>query len=97
MTQNDLMNFMQDLARDQDGQDRQFVVQTGYGGMKLIQNAMQTHVYLDSMKSLNFSREERKRLGEMIKSPDPENFEIARILIDNKREERLKNFIHETD
>lgn len=39
------------------------------------------------MGQLNFSREERKRLGKMINSPDPENFEIAKILIDNKKKE----------
>jgi hypothetical protein len=55
--------------------------------MRMIQNVMQTQVYLDLMKKLNFSREERKRLGKMINSPDPENFEIAKILIDNKQKE----------
>ena len=50
-------------------------------------HAMQTQVYLKLMKELNFSREERKRLGKMINSPDPENFQIAKILIDNKNKE----------
>lgn len=63
---------------------REFIVQTGVSGMKIIQDSMQTQVYLTLMKDLNFSREERKRLGTMINSPDPENFQIAKILIDNK-------------
>jgi hypothetical protein len=66
---------------------RELIVQTGVGGMRMIQDAMQTQVYLKLMKQLNFSREERKRLGKMINSPDHENFQIAKILIDNKQKE----------
>ena len=77
--------FMKELADNVE--PRELIVQTGVGGMRMIQNVMQTQVYLDLMKKLNFSREERKRLGKMINSPDPENFEIAKILIDNKQKE----------
>ena len=84
LTEFDIHSFMESLSKDPGGQNRQFVVQTGRGGMKMINDAMETTVYLNLMKDLNFSREERKRLGEMIKSPDPENFQVAKILIDNK-------------
>lgn len=84
LTEFDIHSFIESLSKDQGSQDRQFVVQTGIGGMKMIQDSMQTTVYLKLMKDLNFSREERKRLGEMINSPDPENFQVAKILIDNK-------------
>ena len=77
--------FMKELAVAE--KPRELIVQTGVGGMRMIQDAMQTQVYLGMMKKLNFSREERKRLGKMIKSPDPENFVIAKILIDNKLKE----------
>lgn len=82
----DMRDFMENLQVP-DPNERQFVMHTGVGGMKMINHAMQASVYLEAMKHLNFSREERKRLGAMINSPDPENFEIAKILIDNKRKE----------
>jgi hypothetical protein len=85
LTHEAFSEFMKELAHD--AKPRELIVQTGVGGMRMIQDAMQTEVYLKRMKDLNFSREERKRLGEMIKSPDKENFEIAKILIDKKREE----------
>lgn len=86
LTQKDFRDFMVDLQVQaaKDTKERQWYVHTGEGGMKMINDAMQTQVYIKLMKDLNFSREERKRLGEMIKSPDPENFQIAKILIDNK-------------
>lgn len=84
LTETDIHDFIKELSKNQESSGRQFVVQTGVGGMKMLNDAMQTTVYLNLMKDLNFSREERKRLGEMIKSPDPENFEIAKILIDKK-------------
>lgn len=82
LTKTDLTDLFKNLGMQ--APEREFVVQTGVGGMKMLQDAMQTEVYLKLMKDLNFSREERKRLGEMIKSPDPENFQIVKILIDNK-------------
>lgn len=87
LTGKDLHNFMSSLAHESGHAKHQWVMQTGTSGMRMIQNVMQTQVYLDLMKKLNFSREERKRLGKMINSPDPENFEIAKILIDNKQKE----------
>lgn len=87
LTQQDLVDFMTSLEHQSSHTRHTWVGMTGVGGMRMINNAMQTQVYLKLMKQLNFSREERKRLGEMIKSPDPENFEIAKILIDNKQKE----------
>ena len=87
LTKNDLHEFMTTLAHNSDHAKHTWVGMTGVNGMRMIQNAMQTTVYLKLMKQLNFSREERKRLGKMINSPDPENFEIAKILIDNKQKE----------
>jgi hypothetical protein len=83
----DLREFMTSLEHNASHAQHQWVVQTGVGGMRMMHNAMQTTVYLKLMKQLNFSREERKRLGKMINSPDHENFEIAKILIDNKKKE----------
>ena len=85
LTEDVFKTFMKELEHDM--KPRELIVQTGVGGMRMIQDAMQTQVYFDIMKKLNFSREERKRLGKMIKSPDPENFVIAKILIDNKLKE----------
>src|SRR3990172_8102602 len=85
LTQTDLLNFMKNLETK--APEREFVMQTGVGGLRMLQNAMITQTYLKLMKDLNFSREERKRLGKMINSPDPENFQIAKILIDNKMAE----------
>lgn len=85
LTKDDLYQFLTELEHDM--KPRELIVQTGASGMRMIQDAMQTQVYLKLMKQLNFSREERKRLGKMINSPDPENFEIAKILIDNKQKE----------
>ena len=87
LTKTDLHEFMTSLSHNASHAKHDWVVHTGVGGMRMIQNVMQTQVYLDLMKKLNFSREERKRLGKMIKSPDPENFEIAKIIIDNKLKE----------
>jgi hypothetical protein len=87
LTQNDLYDFMTTLENNASHAKHTWVMQTGRSGMNMINNAMQTQVYLKLMRQLNFSREERKRLGEMIKSPDPENFEVAKILIDNKQKE----------
>ena len=85
LTHEAFSEFMKELAHDV--KPRELIVQTGVGGMRMIQDAMQTQVYLKLMKELNFSREEKKRLGKMINSPDPENFQIAKILIDNKNKE----------
>lgn len=89
LTQKDFRDFMVDLQVQaaKDAEERQWHVHTGEGGMRMINDAMQTQVYLKLMKDLNFSKEERKRLGELIKSPDKENFEIAKIIIDKKLEE----------
>lgn len=84
LSRQDFRDFLMDLEVKSEKPEREFVMVTGTSGMKMINDAMQTQVYLNLMKNLNFSREERKRLGEMIKSPDPENFQIAKILIDNK-------------
>jgi len=87
LTHEALHEFMTTLEHNASHAKHTWVGVTGVGGMQMMQNAMQTTVYLKLMKQLNFSREERKRLGKMINSPDPENFEIAKILIDNKRKE----------
>jgi hypothetical protein len=87
LTKNDLYDFMTTLEHNANQAKHTWVGVTGVGGMRMMQNAMQTQVYLKLMGQLNFSREERKRLGKMINSPDPENFEIAKILIDNKKKE----------
>ena len=89
LTHEQIEVFMRDLQiqSSKDAEEREFVMHTGEGGWRMIQNSMQASVYLNLMKDLNFSREERKRLGKMIKSPDRENFEIAKILIDNKMKE----------
>jgi len=87
LTMADLREFMTTLEHDASHAKHNWVGITGVGGMKMMNDAMQTTVYLKLMKQLNFSREERKRLGKMINSPDPENFEIAKILIDNKHKE----------
>lgn len=79
----DIRDFMIELEKPEVEQ-RQFVVQTGKTGMSMINHAMQAQVYLDSMKRLNFSREERKSLGKMINSSDNENFEVAKVIINNK-------------
>jgi len=91
LTKSDLYDFMTKLSNEGGHAKHTWVMQTGRSGMNMLNNAMQTQVYLKLMKQLNFSREERKRLGKMINSPDPENFEIAKILIDNKKAE-LKEY-----
>ena len=83
----DFENLLKSCGEVDQNKHREFIVQTGASGMKMIQDSMQIQVYLNLMKDLNFSREERKRLGAMINSPDPENFQIAKILIDNKMAE----------
>jgi len=87
LTPSDLHEFMTTLEHNASHAKHTWVGMTGVSGMTMMQNAMQTQVYLKLMGQLNFSREERKRLGKMINSPDPENFEIAKILIDNKKAE----------
>lgn len=87
LTKNDFYDFMTSLSNDGGHATHTWVMHTGRGGMNMLNNAMKTQAYLQLMKQLNFSSEERKRLGKMIKSPDPENFEIAKILIDNKQKE----------
>jgi len=91
LTKSDLYDFMTALEHQARHTKHTWVGVTGTGGMSMITDAMQTQIYLKLMKQLNFSREERKRLGKMINSPDPENFEIAKILIDNKKAE-LKEY-----
>lgn len=87
LTQKDLYDFMTTLENNASHAKHTWVGVTGKSGMNMINNAMQAQVYLKLMGQLNFSREERKRLGKMINSPDDENFEIAKILIDNKKAE----------
>ena len=87
LTTDNMRDFMTKLTTDMTHTKRELIVHTGVGGMRMIQDAIQTQVYLKLMRKLNFLREERKRLGKMINSPDPENFEIAKILIDNKQKE----------
>jgi hypothetical protein len=83
----DIKDFMTDLEKDSEKPARQLVAHTGEGGIRMLNHAIEVNVYLESMKHLNFSRAERKRLGEMINSPDHENFEIAKIIINNKKKE----------
>lgn len=87
LSKKDFRDFLMDIETKSQEPKREFVMVTGTAGMKMINDSMQTKVYLDLMKSLNFSKEERKRLAEMILSPDSENFTVAKILIDNKLKE----------
>lgn len=87
LTAEDMLEFIEAYQVKSNTEEREWHVVTGSSGMAMIETMMQAQIYFGLMKNLNFSREERKRLGELINSSDRENFGIAKIIIDNKVKE----------
>jgi len=90
-----IKNFMKDL--EVKSTDRQFVVQTGIGGMNMFNNAikkeveeqelkrrrLEAHLKVSKMKVANkVTYEEWHNLKDMIKSPDPENLTVVESIIE---------------
>jgi hypothetical protein len=83
---------MNELSVDAQAQARQFYVMTGAHGERMINDAMQRQVRVDSalrklvtarsMKRL--TREEANTLRDMIRSPDEENLTVAECILKEK-------------
>lgn len=85
MSVDDFKNHIAEFMNHKFEERREFVVMTGASGMMNLNYTMQKMLALDTLKSLtNITEEERIRLNEMVESSDRENFEVAKIIIDNK-------------
>ena len=66
---------------------RNMVIYTGHKGAMMIDNAITEHYLLGVVKNLKkITKEEKASLVEMIKSPDKDNMELAKIIIEQKYE-----------
>jgi hypothetical protein len=93
-----LRDFMKDLSIDKSSSDRQLIVQTGYGGMQLFNNAIKNEAEEQAIKGRRLDAEfkvskmkvdnkityeEWSNLKNMIKSPDLENLVMVESIIEH--------------
>ena len=98
LTLDTLRDFMKDLSIDQSSSGRQLIVQTGYGGMQLFNNAMKKEVEEQALKQRRIDAvfkvsklkvedkityTEWHNLKKMIKSPDLENLVLVESIIEH--------------
>ncbi len=88
LTEENFVKFFEELSINKP--EREFVVQGGLGFKKLVDKKIQQKVYKNMVELyLNISlltQEQSDNLVAMILSEDEENFEVAKSIIDNIKE-----------
>lgn len=87
LTPESIRELMVNVAKDTHMQGREFVVLSGGQGNQMLTDSIEKEAFLMMLETsrTKYSIEEYVRLKGMIESPDRENFEIAKLIMKNKK------------